>query len=306
MKTNITNLSNDKRITRSFGRSLLLPFFLKKYFHSSAMQRFFEKNWKQNKFIQLDGFIISSLLSLLFLVFTFPFIGNAQDNLPYDLKYEINRVYPSLSITKDKLTKAQTLKELNQYYKSSWVKYYNSVEITTINKGILHTAVSKNDQLTEEQKERMATADIRTDIAIKVKYLPENTLVHNEPKEMNFSFTVDPEKEAMYAGGPEQLDQYLQDKGVDKIYNVEQYNLAAVKFVVNEEGKVIDAQVVESSKDEKTDQLLLETTCNMPDWSPAAYANGTKVKQEFVLTVGDHTSCIVNLLNIRRLEAEGK
>ena len=42
----------------------------------------------------------------------------------------------------------------------------------------------------------------------------------------------------------------------------------------------------------------------MPSWKPAAYANGMKVKQDFVLTVGDMTSCVVNLLNIRQLEVE--
>ena len=39
------------------------PFFFKKYFRNPATQRFFEKNWKQNKLIQLDGLIISSLLN---------------------------------------------------------------------------------------------------------------------------------------------------------------------------------------------------------------------------------------------------
>ncbi len=33
------------------------------------MQRFFEKNWKQNKFVQLDGLIISSLLTTILLLF---------------------------------------------------------------------------------------------------------------------------------------------------------------------------------------------------------------------------------------------
>ena len=36
-------LSNDKTITPPFGRFLLPPFLLKKYFHSPAMQDFFRK-----------------------------------------------------------------------------------------------------------------------------------------------------------------------------------------------------------------------------------------------------------------------
>ena len=57
-------LSNGKTITPPFGRSLLFPFSPKKYFHSPAMQGFFRQNWNQNKLVESNGLIISSLLSL--------------------------------------------------------------------------------------------------------------------------------------------------------------------------------------------------------------------------------------------------
>ena len=77
------------------------------------------------------------------------------------------------------------------------------------------------------------------------------------------------------------------------------YDLAAVKFTIDEAGRITDAHVFWPSKDEKTDALLLETICNMPNWKPAAYADGTTVKQEFVLTVGNMENCAIHLLNIR-------
>ena len=81
------------------------------------------------------------------------------------------------------------------------------------------------------------------------------------------------------------------------------YDLAAVKFTINEEGKITDAHIFgseyQTSKNEKIDELLLETICNMSTWKPAEYANGTKVKQEFVLTVGNLENCMINLFNIR-------
>jgi len=40
----------------------------------------------------------------------------------------------------------------------------------------------------------------------------------------------------------------------------------------------------------------------MANWQPAEYANGLKVRQEFVLTIGDHRSCTINLLNIRETD----
>ena len=95
------------------------------------------------------------------------------------------------------------------------------------------------------------------------------------------------------------------NNAIDKIStSFNKINLAAVKFTINEEGQIVDAHVFQSayqpSKDEKIDELLLETICNMPSWEPAEYDNGIKVKQEFVLTVGDMESCVVNLLNIRK------
>ena len=248
------------------------------------------------------------LIVLLILPIAFPYFGSAQDDISFDFSYEVNKVLPPISITRDQLNASKSLIDLNSYYKASWIRTYQSVEITTIHQGNIMKALSESDVLSQEQKKLMDMVDVGSDIAVKVKYLPENSLVHNEMKEMNFTFTIDPEKEATYVGGEKQLAQYLSNKGIDKISSatIKQHNLAAVKFSINKEGQVIEAHIAETSKDEQVDQLLLETVCNMPDWEPATYADGSKTKQDFVLTVGDHRSCVINLLNIRRLEAEGE
>jgi len=82
------------------------------------------------------------------------------------------------------------------------------------------------------------------------------------------------------------------------------YSLTAVEFAIDEKGQIVDAQIFENPyqtfKHKATEEVMLEAICNMPNWTPAQYANGMRVKQEFVLTVGDQRGCIVNLLNIRR------
>jgi TonB family protein len=80
------------------------------------------------------------------------------------------------------------------------------------------------------------------------------------------------------------------------------YNFVAIKFTIDEAGQIINAHIFQPSKDEDVDNLLLETICNMPNWKPAEYSNGKKVKQEFVLTVGNMENCMINLLNIRNIE----
>lgn len=214
----------------------------------------------------------------------------------------MNRIYPPVSITKEKLNEAQTLIDLNVNYPTSWVKEYISVEILTNYKGTIREAVSKNDTLGQEQKDIMNMADVASDISVKVRYIPENTLKHNDAKEINFTFTVDPESEAKYPGGQQQLKQYLKASAIDKIPDTtfRNYDLAAIKFTINEEGQIVDAHVFLPFKDKITDKLLLGAIRDMPDWKPAEYSNGTKVKQEFVLTVGNHENCDIHLLNIRR------
>ncbi len=246
--------------------------------------------------------IQNKLIVLLFIALVIPLLGSSQDSLNFELRYEVNIVHPPLSISKETLNEAQTLTELNKHYKPSWVKEYISVEILTSYKGKIKKAVGKNDTLSQEQKEIMNMADEGTDISVKVKYIPDNNFTHNDTKEIYFTFTVDPESEAKYPGGQQQLNQYIKVNAIDKIPDgsFKKYNLTAVKFTVNEEGQVINVHVFETSKDEKIDELLMETISNMPTWKPAEYSNGLKVKQEFVLTVGDMESCVINLLNIHQ------
>jgi hypothetical protein len=246
--------------------------------------------------------ILTKLIVLLFILVASSNLGSSQENLTNELKFEVNRIYPYISITKEELTEANSLIDLNERYKPSWIRDYISVEVLTYYKGKIKKAVSKNDILSQEQKDNMNMADAGTDISVKVHYMPENNLKHNDVKELNFTFTVTPENEAKYPGGELQLKKYLKEKAIDKIPSstFKNYDLAAIKFTIGEEGEIINAHVFETAKDEKIDELLLEAVRNMPCWNPAEYANGFKVKQDFVLTIGNMENCMIHLLNIRR------
>lgn len=249
--------------------------------------------------------IQNNLIAFFLITLVFPHLSFSQDNLSFEIQCKVNKSYPSLSISKEKLNEAHSLIDLNERYESSWVREYVSVEVFTINKGKTIRAESKNDFLSQEQKDNMNMADAGTDISVKIRYLPENRLMQNDPKEMGFSFSVEPETDATFPGGQQQLDQYLKVNVLDKIdgANFMQYQVTAVQFMINEEGQIVDAHIFgseyQTTKNEKIEELLLKTVCNMPSWNPALYTNGVSVKQEFVLTLGDMKSCIVPLLNIR-------
>lgn len=253
------------------------------------------------------------LLIILAIILIYPHLVFSQDSMTNELSYEVYRIYPYITITKDKLSEAYTISDfkheandLNLDYKPSWVKEYISVEILTNYKGRILKAVSENDTLSQEQKHMMKMADAGSDISVKVKYLPNNTLKHNDPKELDFTFTVDPESEAKFPGGLQQLKKYLKENAIDKIprTSFKNYDLLAVKFTIAEDGEIINAHVFGSeyqvSKNRKTENLLLEVIRNMPCWKPAEYSDGTKVKQDFVLAVGNLGNCMVHLLNIQR------
>jgi len=191
----------------------------------------------------------------LFLTFVVcPYFCFAQSNTSDEFSYEVHVVDPPFAISKTTVESANTLLDINKYYKPDWVKAYESVEISATEQGEIKRVYGKSGQLTDEQKALLNKADANTAIKVKIVYLPENNLKQNDLKEHN---------------------------------------------TIDEAGKITNSSIFESTKDEKIDAILLETIANMPNWKPAEFASGLKVKQEFVFTVGDMRSCVVNLLNIR-------
>jgi hypothetical protein len=220
-----------------------------------------------------------------------------------DLKFEINRVLPSFSIQENNLDKINTLTDLNKRYPKSWVKKYFSVEISAFKNGVNTTVSGMSDVLNQEQKDLIRSADRNKDIMVSVNYLPENSLKNNTPKQYDFKVSIMPENNATFSKSPEQLNQYLTKNGIANIEanSFTGYDLTAIKFTVTEQGNISDVQVAFPSKDIKIDEMLVKAISKMPNWKPAEYANGIKVKQSFVLTIGNMESCNVNLLNIRPL-----
>lgn len=243
------------------------------------------------------------LSALLFInASSFPSIQTSHKFAPQELHFEVLRVYPPLALTKAELLEAQTLSDLNPHFKAEWIRSYISTTVTTIQKGKVKTDIGKSESLTTEQKAAILSADIGYEVRVIVKYIPENNLKRNEPKEMNFTFVQEPEYEAIFPGGKEKLLQYLKRNAIDKIPDgtFEGYDLATIGFTINEEGHISDAHVFWPFKDQQIDNLLLEAICNLPKWEPGQYANGKKVKQEFVLTVGNMQNCVIHMLNIKK------
>ena len=215
--------------------------------------------------------------------------------------YEVNKIYPPFSIQREKLSEISTIMDINKHFKPSWIREYHTVELKAIVNGELKIVEGNNENFNTAQKDLIANADVEADIEVLVKYTPENTLSHNDPKLFEFSFTIDPEKDASFPGGTGELEQYLKRKAIDKIpaNSFQDFDLSAIKFTIGKDGQIVDAHLFWESDNKEVDDLLLDVICDMPNWTPASYSNGLKVKQEFALTVGNMQNCAINLLNLR-------
>ena len=171
---------------------------------------------------------------------------------------------------------------------------YVSVEISGSGNGKVMSAQSLGNQLTREQKQILQTADLGTDINIKINFKFKNQAVksagtENEICEGNLAVAVVPETEAEYPGGFVQLSDYFNknvfskisgDSATDKILN------ASVKFTINEDGRITNTKISRTSTDPQIDKMILEQTAKMPKWIAAKNSEGVKIKQEFTIPFG--------------------
>lgn len=241
---------------------------------------------------------------LFFAVFSFVLLAFSQDTLLQAPAFEVNRMLPFVSINYAQLTEANTLLDINPRYDADWVKKYQSVEVTTIQQGKVLTKVGTDGTLTIAQKKQLAAADLGTEISVHVRYMPENTLKHNELQEMSFSFVVEADHDAKYVGGEAQLKSYLFENAIQHLSaeSFGEWGMSAVIFSIDDEGYVGEVEAVTPVQDSAISSLLVATVCNMPQWIPAQYNNGLTVEQRFALTVGNQENCKINLLNTRGLE----
>jgi len=215
--------------------------------------------------------------------------GSAQ-NPPFDVYgTAINPERGPYSVlTLDTLEGARVLKDLYAKYHADWVGTYISVEITSRCHDEEMKAVGLNDTLTELQLSLLHKADFGCEINVVVDYIPANSLKHNPPRRMNFSPRYIPIFEAKYPGGAQALNQYFRKKVYDKYSQKQHQDIALVKvrFLVDEDGKVVDARVHKTSHSEVVDQTILHAVCNMPVWTPAKNAQGERIVQEFEFSMG--------------------
>ena len=243
-------------------------------------------------------------LHIHFLVAFFFLVSvGTQSGVAQDVDYHIYRLYAPLALTPDIIQTAQTIEELNPHFKTMWVKKYKEVSIASYQDGKLVQSSGPDQILTSMQRSQLLSVDFGSEIKVKVTYLPDNTLKHNDDKVYDFSFVIEPSQSSAFVGGDKAMLGYIKHSLIDRLTpNVfDGEKLAAVKFTIDEEGHIISPQIVESTGDPNTDEAMLRSLCEMPKWQPAAYSDGSKTSQQYMLTVGNLQSCLMNVHQISRI-----
>ena len=155
-------------------------------------------------------------LLVLFICTIFSNIS-AQDDLAFNFSTDIFIEYPYLSVPRSTVESASTFRDLNRHHKSDWIASYKSVEVITYHNGVAKTTPGVDSTLTAMQKELISTADYGSEISVNVRYMPKNKFSRNEVHDMNFKFTVDPDKPASFKGGEEELNAYLNQHVIEKL-----------------------------------------------------------------------------------------
>ena len=213
-------------------------------------------------------------------------LGKIEKSLFFNIRGRYNG-----TTTKSRLSGSKLIKDFVAGYPENWVSDYVSIEMTINKNGDNYIMNSANDTLTSEQRELIHSLEINDDLSISVAYKYKNAAT-NETEYRNMkdiSLVVVPEFSAMPVFGYDILIQYLEENSFNKIPASFQNKMdqLIVYFSVNELGKINNVIIKQSSGFIEVDELILNLTKSLRNWTPAKDNNGKAALQDFILTFGN-------------------
>jgi len=193
-------------------------------------------------------------------------------------------------VKKETLKTAKLIRDFVSGYAYNWVSNYDSVELITQSNGNMVRTLGLNEQLNAKQILALQNADLNSEVMLNVSYNSRNSITRlMEKSYVNVVLTVIPEKEAEYQGGYEKLSKYIETNAIQIIQKTlsEELQKGSVSFKIDEQGKVVDEIIIQSTGDLNLDQQLLKVIRDMEQWNPAENVKGEKVKQNFIFSFGN-------------------
>lgn len=199
------------------------------------------------------------------------------------------------NIKKSELISAANLSEIKDGFPTSWIEKYFSIGIATSATDGKEAVISESNHetLSTDQRKFLTETEIGSDIEFEIIYAPITPVEPNEKRTINFSFTVAPEKDAMFIGGMDAMKEYITKTIFQKISTAEkeQFPKAVFSFIINVDGMATKVKMIESSGSIRIDQLISEAVLSMSKWNAASDMNANKVEQNFLLHIGNMIGC---------------
>ena len=217
-------------------------------------------------------------------------INSDLDKVEKSLFFNIKGRYNGTT-TKSRLSESKLIKDFVPGYPVGWVSDYVSIEMIFNKNDDEYILNSANDTLTPEQRELINSLDINDNVSIRVAYKYKNPAT-NEMEYRNMkdiSLVVVPEFSAMPVFGYDILIQYLEENSLSEIPASLQNKMdqLVIHFSINELGEINNVIVKQSSGFIEVDELILDLTNSLRNWTPAKDNNGNAVLQDFILTFGN-------------------
>lgn len=193
-------------------------------------------------------------------------------------------------VKKETLNSAKLIRDFVSGYAYNWVSNYDSVELITQSNGNLVRTLGLNEQLNAKQILALQNADLNSEVILNVAYKSKNSITRLiEKSYVNVVLTVVPQKEAEYRAGYEMLSKYIETNAIQIIQKTlsKEFQKGSVSFKIDEQGRVVDEKIIQSTGDLNMDQLVLKVIKEMEQWKPAENAKGEKVKQNFIFSFGN-------------------
>lgn len=187
------------------------------------------------------------------------------------------------------LNEAIHVKDIVPDFPTSWIQEFVSVEVASSIGNKKMKIVDNNPLFTVEQLAHLKNIDLGAELSITIDYKIRNSVTKElDDRKMEVSYIVTPEQEAVYEKGQDELVSYFKTKGLNQFEDqkIEEYNLLAISFFIDENGKAEILKILQSSGFENVDTHFVNLIKNMPKWKPAKDINGNLVKQDFEFYVG--------------------
>jgi hypothetical protein len=218
------------------------------------------------------------------------FINFDLDKVEKSLFFNIRGRYIGTT-TKSSLSESKLIKDFVPGYPTDWVSDYVSIEMIINKNGGQYIMHSANDTLTHEQSELINSLEINDSVLIRVAYKYKNAATNDtEYRNMkDISLVVVPEFSAMPVFGYDILIQSLEENSFGEIPASLQNEMdqLIIHFSVNKLGEINNAFIKQSSGFIEVDELILDLTNSLRNWTPAKDSKGKVVLQDFILTFGN-------------------